>query len=91
MRKADVINFRTRKYQIMDFIRKAKLPLKTKAEKTRFREAMRDACMVGACEERSRNLKIICEYIPVPMRTKTIDEIIKKPVLKVLGFEKGGE
>jgi len=85
------MGYKTRKDQVDDFIRRAKLPLKTKAEKARFQEAMRDACMVGACEERHRNLKIICEYIPVPMRTKTIDEITKKSVLKVLGFEDGGD
>jgi len=54
-----MVDNRTRKDQISDFIKRAKLPLKTRAEKTRFRQAMRDACMVGACEERSRTLKIL--------------------------------
>lgn len=84
--------YETRKDQVDDFIKRAKLPLKTTAEKSRFQDAMRDACMVGACEERSRILFIIRENIPpVEIRTKMIDAIIQKPVLEVLGFEKGGE
>ena len=84
------MDYKTRKDQVDGFIRKANLPLTTKAEMARFRQAMRDACMAGACEERGRICEIIRKRIPIVKdRIALIDEIINTPVLEVLGFEKG--
>jgi len=80
--------YKTRRDQIRAFMRTAKLPLTTKEEKARFFQAMKDACMVGAEEERSRCLRILA----IPEVGQSIRcEIRSVPVLEVLGFEKGGD
>lgn len=82
---SESMGYKTRKHQITNFIRRANLPLKTQAEKTRFRKAMRDACRVGACEERSRTLKILREAgVSVEIQAR----VVNVSVLQVLGFEK---
>ena len=78
--------YKTRKHQIEAFMREAKLPLKTRAEKARFFKAMRDACMVAAYEERHRILKIL-EYANGSINVGNM--IRQFSVLQVLGFEKG--
>lgn len=83
-----MINYRTRRNQVNSFIRRAKLPLKTRAEKERFHEAMRSACMVGACEERSRILKLLNTSVTLKNMQ---EQIIAVPVLQVLGYEKDGK
>ena len=75
-------SYKTRKEQVEDFIKRAKLPL-TRTEKARFRQAMKDACMVGACEERSHCLNILRKY----GLTGAASVICLTSVLKVLGYE----
>ena len=78
---------RTCKNQVTQFIKRSKLPLKTRAEKKRFHDAMRNACMVGACEERRRCSKILRQY----SLTEPVKDICNVSVLRILGFEKGGK
>jgi len=85
--------YKTRKHQIEAFMREAKLPLKTRAEKARFFKAMRDACMVGACEERQRILQILRTLDEFPgshnFTTYVNLKIMEMPELTMLGFQKG--
>ena len=83
------MDYKTRKEQIAAFIKEAKLPPKTRAEKKRFREAMRRACFVGACEERSHCLKIIKQHAVLGPLIAT--QIVQMSVLQVIGYEEGGQ
>lgn len=77
------IVYGSRKEQLRAFQRELKLKL-TPAEKRRLSNAMRDAAMVGAAEERNRTLKILADLCA----DRTIaHRIVAVSVLAVLGYE----
>lgn len=57
-------------------------PLSRKAKQL-IKQELRDAAMVGACEERDRTLKLLRDRISPHLLSSITDE----PVLKVLGYE----
>lgn len=83
------MDFRSRKDQIeKDFLRRLVQDLKrlgcpvTRRGRELIKTELRDAAMVGAAEERSRDLRLIRQR-----GLFAADEIVKQPVLAVLGYE----
>lgn len=73
---------RTRKHQIAEFLRALKLP---PSYRRAVAKALRDAAMVGACEERSHCLAILRADPTPPIAA--MNRICERSVLAVLGYE----
>lgn len=73
----------SRKEQIeKGFMRELPSGLDRKLRK-HIRDRLRDAAMVGACEERDRTLKLLRDRISPHL----LNSITADPVMKVLGYE----
>lgn len=85
-----MMNFRSRKEQIekefvrdlVDRLERDGIVIRTR-QRSALKKTLKDAAMVGACEERYRTLKLIREGVGDSLGTR-ITEI---PVLVVLGYE----
>ncbi len=56
-------------------------------KETPLADALRDAAMVGACEDRARTLELIRRNVDASTCRKLVKEICNTSVLEVLGYE----
>ena len=75
------MQYKTRKHQL------GAISKEVKAGKETLRRALRDAAMVGACEERARAITIIETRCSPETARAIVNAICARSILDVLGYE----